>query len=239
MRPARRSLFHPLVYPVLALLAVSFIPADTKQGVDESLHIQRIPLAVKAVRFYGRHLELNQMLAEATADETDPERRLLRLLAWTQRMVRPQPPDRPVLDDHISHIVHRQYGTDGQRAEVFTALAYYDGHEARWAHYTPPGATQRIVLSFVKSGPDWWVFDVTNGGWFETPAGHIAAIQDFHHPASLRPRGAASAMLDGLPYLAYFQDLDRVHARSFSRAPGQTPWHRFLIEAGLINSSDR
>lgn len=160
----------------------------------------------------------------------DPERRILALLAWTRARVQPQPPGVPVVDDHISHIVRRRYGTDGQMAEVFTTLAYYDGHEARWV-YTSRGS-QPIVLAFVESGRGWWVFDVTNGGWFETPEGRIATMTDFLRSGSLRRRGVP-ADLPGLPYLAYFEQLDLAWARSFSRAPGQMPLPRLLSEFGF------
>jgi hypothetical protein len=217
------------------LLVVCFIPLETKQGIDDSLLVWRVPLCVKATGFYLRHLQLRQMLAEAAGGEMDPERRILKLLAWTRARVQPQPPGVPVVDDHISHIVRRRYGTDGQMAEVFTTLAFYDGHDARWVHTAPRGAGQPIVLAFVAARQGWWVFDVTNGGWFETPAGRIATMAEFQRPESLRRRGAP-AELQGLPYLAYFEQLDLAWARSFSRAPGQVPWRRLLSELGFMVS---
>jgi hypothetical protein len=39
--------------------------------------------------------------------------------------------------------------------------------------------------------------------------------------------------LNGTPYLDYFKDLNRVWKRSFSRARGQMPWHRLLMELRL------
>lgn len=94
----------------------------------------------KAIRFWLRHRDLKRMVAEASQGETDPQRRVLNLLEWTRKTVRPVPPGLPVIDDHIPYVVLRRYGAEYQLAEVFTTLAFYAGHEARWDWYTPPGS---------------------------------------------------------------------------------------------------
>lgn len=214
------------------VMLLGSIPSYTLEGVDDQLTVHRIPLWEKAVTFYLRHRSLERMVAEAVQGETDPERRVLKLLEWTRKMVHPVPPGLPVIDDHISYVVLRRYGAEYQMAEVFTTLAFYAGHEARWDWYSPPGAGIAVALSFVRSDRGWWVFDVRNGGWFETDAGEIATIEDFRHPESLHRRGPAPDALQGTPYRAYFLDLEAVWKRSFSRAQGQTPWHRLLSLTG-------
>ncbi|MEK6525593.1 MAG: hypothetical protein AABZ22_01845, partial [Nitrospirota bacterium] len=94
---------------------------------------------------------------------------------------------------------------------------------------SPKDAKRAVCLSLVESEGGWWVLDVWNGGWFETVEGKIAAVQDFQQPEALRQRGQAPEVLNGTPYLDYFQDLDQVWKRSFSRARGQMPWHRLLM----------
>ena len=223
---------------VLAVILVGMIPTVSKQGVNEALVLHRIPLWQKAANFYLRHVEFERWAKEAAGGETDPQRRVLRLMDWTMKQVQHRPPEMPFVDDHISHIVLRHYGNDGQLAEVFTALTSYSGNEGRWEFYTPTGAKHRVALSFVRSEDGWWVFDLWNGGWFETPDGKIATIADFRQPDRLRRRGQAPEILDGTPYLDYYRDLDRVFKRSFSRAPGQMPWHRLLMVLGIESDSD-
>lgn len=218
---------------VLIILLVGSIPTQSLEGVDDSLKIHRMPLWEKIARFYLRHQDLKRMVAGAAQGETDPQRRALKLLDWTRKTVRQIPPEFPLVDDHISHIVLRHYGNAGQMAEVFTTLTTYAGNEGRWEWHAPPGAREAVVLSFVQSEEGWWVFDISNGGWFETASGQIATITDFKRPETLQRRGVAPEALAGTPYLAYFQDLEAVWKRSFSRAHGQTPWHRLLIETGL------
>jgi hypothetical protein len=77
------------------------------------------------------------------------------------------------------------------------------------------------------------VFDVANGGWFETADGMIATVEDFRHQQSLRRNGGVPEILDGTPYLDHFQDLDELWRSSFSRAKEQMPWHRLLLVLGL------
>ncbi len=222
---------------VALVMLLGSIPSYTLEGVDDQLKLHRIPLWEKAVTFYLRHRHLERMVAEAVQGETDPERRVLKLLEWTRKAVHPQPPGLPLVDDHISHIVLRRYGNESQLAEVFTALTTYAGYEGRWGWYTPPGASEAVVLSFVRSDRGWWVFDVRNGGWFETDSGHIATVADFRRPEALHRRGPAPGALRDTPYLTYFLNLDAVWKRSFSRAQGQTPWHRLLSGTGLASAS--
>jgi len=214
-------------------LLVGTIPVPGFEGVDDRVIVHRLSLWEKAARFYLRHVEFERWAREATGGEMDPQRRILMLMDWTIKTVRHIPPDFPLIDDHIAHIVLRRYGNDGQLAEVFTALTTYTGNQGRWEAYRPPGARERVALSFVESDAGWLVFDLWNGGWFETPSGKIATINDFRHPEQLHRRGQAPEVLNGTPYLDYFRDLDRVWKRSFSRARGQMPWHRLFMELGL------
>ncbi|MDE3242187.1 MAG: hypothetical protein KGO52_05645 [Nitrospirota bacterium] len=219
----------------LALLVtlIGQIPTTGLEGVDDRMIVHRMPLWEKAAKFYLRHRQFQRWAEEAAGGETDPQRRVLRLMEWTRSQVKPIPSGLPLVDDHISHIVLRHYGNDGQLSEVFTALTTYTGNEGRWEAYSPPGASARAALCFIESEGKWWVFDVWNDGWFETPSGQIATIEDFKHPEQLRRRGQAPELLGGLPYINYFQDVEGVFVRSFSRASGQMPWHRLLMVIGL------
>jgi hypothetical protein len=219
---------------VLLALLVGQIPTAGLEGVDDRIIVHRMPLWEKAAKFYIRHREFLQWAEEAAGGETDPQRRVLRLMEWTRSQVKPIPSGLPLVDDHISHIVLRHYGNDGQLAEVFTALATYTGNEGRWGKASsPPGASARAILCFIESGGKWWALDVWNGGWFETASGQIATIENFKHPERLRQRGQAPEQLGGLPYISYFQDVEGVFKRSFSRARGQMPWPRLLMLFGL------
>ncbi len=223
---------------LLLALLVGQIPTTGLEGVDDRMIVHRMPLWEKAARFYIRHREFQQWAEEAAGGETDPQRRVLRLLEWTRNQVKPIPPGLPLVDDHISHIVLRHYGNDGQLSEVFTALATYTGNEGRWEAYSPPGASARAALCFIESNGKWWVLDVWNGGWFETPSGQVATIEDFKHPEQLHRRGVAPEVLDGTPYVDYFRDAENVFKRSFSRAKGQMPWHRLLMVLGFESDDE-
>ncbi|MFM8550962.1 MAG: hypothetical protein ACKOCD_01385 [Nitrospiraceae bacterium] len=218
---------------LLVVALVGLIPTTGLEGVDDRMIIHRMRLWEKAAKFYIRHREFQRLAEEAAGGETDPQRRALRLMEWTRSQVKPISQGMPFVDDHILHIVLRHYGNDGQLSEVFTALTKYTGNEGRWEAYRPPRAKARVALCFVESNGQWWVLDVWNGGWFETPSGRIASIEDFKHPEQLRRRGSAPEVLEGTPYLDYFRDAERIFQRSFSRARGQMPWPRLLMWLGL------
>ena len=218
---------------LLLALLVGQIPTTGLEAVDDRMVVHEMPLWEKAVKFYLRDKEFRLWAEEAAGGETDPQRRVLRLMEWTRNQVKPIPQGQPLVDDHISHIVLRHYGNGGQLSEVFTALTTYTGNEGRWEAYRPSGASERVSLCFIEVEGKWRVLDVWNGGWFETPSGQIAAIEDFTHPERLRRRGYAPELLGGVPYISYFQDVQGVFMRSFSRARGQMPWPRLLMVLGL------
>lgn len=219
----------------LALVgAAANIPTTGYEGVNDTVIVHHMPLWEKAARFYLRHRDFQRWAEEAAGGERDPEKRVLKLMDWTRRNVRRIPEGWPIIDDHISYTVLRHHGNDVQLAEVFTALATYVGYEGRWwENQALSGDRRRLVISFVRAEAGWWVFDVWNGGWFETPEGRIATIDDFKHPEQLRHRGDAPELLYGRPYLDYFHDLEQTFHRSFSRARGQMPWPRLLMKLGL------
>ncbi len=190
---------------VLLALLVGQIPTSGLEAVDDRIIVHRMPLWEKAAKFYIRHREFRQWAEEAAGGETYPQRRVLRLMEWTRNVVKPIPSGLPLIDDHISHIVLRHYGNDGQLAEVFTALATYTGNEGRW-HWANPleRVKESFCLSFVISERGRMVFDVTNGGWYETLAGNITTIEDFRHPEQLYRRGQAPETLNGTPSLTIF-----------------------------------
>ncbi len=217
----------------LVLLLVAQIPATSLEGQNATVKVHHLPLWEKVARFWIRHREFQRMAEEAAAGETDARKRVLRLMEWTRKQVRLIPPGLPLIDDHISHIVLRHYGNEGQMAEVFTALTRYTGNPGLWEWSGIPGSTERIVLSFVQSDDGWWVFDVLHGAWFETENGRIATVQDFAALDRLRPRGGAPETLGGKPYLRYFGAAHKVFEKSFSRAAEQMPWPRLRAILGL------
>ena len=224
---------------IFLVLGLAFIPTTSLEGVDDAVKRHRISLLEKTGAFLLRDAQSQRLAEEAAGGETDPQRRVLKLLDWTVRAVRPMPPGLPLIDDHILHIVHRHYGNDVQMAEVFTLLTTYTGNHGKFAESATPGARASVTLSFVESEDGWWVFNVEHGAWFETEAGRIATIQDFRHPEHLRRLGRAPDEWGGVPYLAYFEKVEEVWKRSFSRARGQRPWHRLLMKLGLEQADGR
>lgn len=218
---------------VTAAILLAHLPVTSREGVDDTVKDHRIALWEKVARFLVRHAEFQRMVEEAASGEADPQRRVLRLMDWTRRQVRLQPSDLPLIDDHISHIVLRHYGNEGQMAEVCTALTTYTGNDGRWAWSNDPHKGARLALCFIKADEGWWVFDILHGAWFERPDGKIATVEDFRDKERLRIRGQAPESYGGVPYRDFFIEVEKVWQRGFSRAPGQIPWHRLLMVLGL------
>jgi hypothetical protein len=218
----------------MLVMLLDYISCESTEAVGNEQRKIILSCGEKVIRFLLRHQDLVRITGEASKGETDPQRRMLNVLEWTKKNVRPVPPGFTIIDDHIPYIVLRGYGAEYQLAEVFTTLTTYAGYPGRWAWYTPPRGKRQVALSFVQSEDGWWVFDLRNGGWYETSDGKIATIADFRQPDRLIRRGQAPEALEGTPYLDYYRDLDKVFQNSFSRATGQMPWDRFWMELEKI-----
>ena len=190
MRLFRKLVFGSLTLAgVLGLLA---LPATTRQGVDYRVTEKRIPLLIKGADFLVRSYEYRQLAAEQTRGLSDDEAIAEALMRWTREQIRPVPPDWPVVDDHISHILIRGYGTVDQRADVFTTLATYAGVPAFWRGMRDGPKPGHWIVSFVKIRGRWTAWDIVSGTAFRDGAGNLMSVEQlgwdrFSPPEILRP----------------------------------------------------
>jgi hypothetical protein len=159
---------------LLGLAAFAFIPVTTQQGVDFVVHTRQMPLYIKAMEFIDRNANYGALAGRLAVGKTTNLERVLAILEWTRANVRDVPPGLPVIDDHVWHIVIRGYGTDDQKADVFTTLAVYAGLAAYWVYLDRDGV--KLPISLVRLGSQWRVFDVANGLVLKNRAGEPASI---------------------------------------------------------------
>lgn len=171
-------------------------PVTTRQAVGFTVSTREIPLYVKILDFMGRHYRYGQLAREITQGLTSDRERALAVFDWTRQNIRKTPTGRPIVDDHILHIIIRGHGAGEQSADVFTTLATYAGVPAYW-RVLPNG----WVLSFARIEGKWRVFDVTNGLVFMNAGGDLVTREELGtnpdawtgNAAAVRPRLAASS----------------------------------------------
>lgn len=155
--------FKKTITSISVLLAVIFvfnIPATTRQGINGVLFVRKIPLYVKICGFLYRDYQYKALARLITSSVTDDMERVKIIYQWTVDNIKKTPGDLPVIDDHIWDIIVRRYGSGDQVADVFTTLASYAGYDAFWDSLRVDNVPGALVLSFVKVGKDWYIFDV-------------------------------------------------------------------------------
>lgn len=159
---------------MVAVLVVAQLPTTTTVGTDYSVSQRTEPLYQKAVGFLDRDIQMRALALRVAGDGGTEEQRIMRLLAWTNANVRPQPAGLPTVDDHPFHVVVRGYGTFDQVADVLATLAAYSGMPATILFVRPPGAVYAFTV--VKIQGEWRVFDAREERPFRDREDRLATI---------------------------------------------------------------
>lgn len=188
-----------LLFGLIACLLVG-LPATTRQGVDHQIRQLQIPLGVKAAEFLLRDYRYRRLSSDLTRGLSTSEAQVAALFEWTHRQIRPTPPGWPVLDDHIANIIIRGYGQDDQMADVFTTLATYAGSPSFWQSLRSNPSQRPLVLSFVRLGGQWTVWDVEAGVAFRDRQGRLINVEELTGHPELVELAAEQAPLHASGY---------------------------------------
>src|SRR3989339_1039734 len=176
MKKSYRGIGLTIIFFVVFVMMLS-IRVSTSQCVNYQCQQFPIPLYLKMLDFFDRHLNYKR-LAESIATRKLSEKERVRLfLAWTVEHIKSNPPGLPVVDDHAWHIIVRGYGVDDQFQDVFTTLCNYAGADAFFDYFKDKTGKKK-PLSMVKIEGEWCVFDAYNGIYFRNNQGQIASIKD-------------------------------------------------------------
>ncbi len=204
-------------------------PATTRQGVDFTVSVHRLPLYLKALSFIDRHCQYRHLARQITEGMPTDREQALALFAWTRQHIQPPPPQLPVVDDHVWHIIVRGYGQADQMADVFTTLATYAGMPAFWRTVKLDGG--RLALSFVRVEGGWRMCDVARGLMFTDTDGRWADVEALQERPDLIDQIAGTAAPDGIPYRRYAEAALRPFlVPDVLRARKQMPLPRLAFE---------
>lgn len=239
----RRVVMASIACLVLLMGGFTILTATmtTRQGVNFEVGERRVPAYVKAIDFVQRHYYYEGLALEIAGGRLTARERALAVFEWTVRNVPPTPPDWPVIDDHISHIIIRGHGTSDQQADVFATLATYAGVPAFW-RTVPVGDGPGVILAFARIDDRWRVFDVANRIVFRTASGALATIDDVvQHPESV-PASARTIMISGVPYVDLVTRASLPPVPQPLRAELQMPlsrlWHETRTATGFETRDD-
>lgn len=215
-----KSTIKYLLITIVVIAALN-IPLTTRYGVDGVLYVKKIPLYAKACGFLYRDWAYRDIVKDIVKDEKDETRKALSILEWTNsNVISGVPKGLKVVDDHPLNIIIRQFGAGDQVEDVFTILCSYAGLKAGMERCYEPGTEDFIVLSFVKAGGRWLVFDAKHGKYFLNVDKAVASVSDI-----LSNRAILSEK-DKALYSKFFVGLKDVNTSLFTRAEEQMPLKR-------------
>ena len=206
------------------IVALAFVPTETRQGVDFTVSTYRLPLFVKIIDFVQRDTTYARLAPRIVPRNATAEAAALAALEWTRKNIRDAPPGFPIVDDHVSHIIIRGYGSEDQKADVFATLLTYAGVPAYWTWVgkEPP----QLVLSLAWIDRRWRVFDVDNGIVFRTPTGALAAVEDLVSDPWVVQSVAANRVYYSRPYISFFEGFRPPTPPDLLRSEEQMVWPR-------------
>lgn len=210
------------------LITVFNIKVTTRQCVDFKCQSIELPLYLKALDFFDRHYNYQELTKRIIGDVKDEEGRMKKILEWTYRNIKKPPNGFPIIDDHAWHIIIRGYGVEDQSQDVFTTLCNYAKINASFYKVYNKDKNSFRMLSLVKVGDIWTAVDAYAGIYFKNRQGHIASIKDL---SSGDWQIAGIAHEDGIEdYAGYFSNLPSLDCSDwkFLRAAIQSPMRRFI-----------
>lgn len=201
----------------------------TRQGVDYELRVIKIPLYLKILDFADRHYNYKTLVKRVTAGSKTGEEKVMRLFKWTSININKNPPQLPVVDDHVWHIIVRGYGAGDQLQDVFTTLCNYAGYDAFFSVVYIERPKKGKILSFVRLGDSWKVFDAYNGVYFLNEKDGLASVDELSRGDWRAVSVSNSVIPEG--YRDCFANLNTVDYKKWrnSRPAIQSPFRRFIF----------
>jgi hypothetical protein len=212
----------------VAVVTAAVWPARRFVGVNYVVSEERVPLWLKTIDFVDRDFNLARTARAAVAGVDGDERKALSVFLWTARAIKAQPPQLPVVDDHVWHVIVRGYGQPDQHADVFTTLLTYADVPAYWQFIgTPP---RELPLSFALIDGHWRVFDMANQLIFRNTDGVLASPDEIAGQPDLVRRAAVGCVESVDDYVAHFAGFEPPVPPDVLRADLQMTGRRLAFE---------
>lgn len=232
----KRTIFIIIFISLLsASILLLNIEVTTRQGIDYTVYIKKVPLYFKALGFIYRHFTYKQLIKEIIKDGQSNEEKVLTLFKWTHENIRKVPEGFPVVDDHISDIIIRGYGECDQSADVFCMLCEYTGISAAWVLISPETPKQKrpmLAVSLVKLEGKWRLFDTYYGNYFINKKGEFASVDELIANPDLIKQAKHKPFISGYPYASFFTGLRNISDKDlWKRGKPQMPAYRLVYEA--------
>ena len=214
-----------LILILIGTFVLLNLRVTTRQGIDYKWHSIQIPLYLKALDFFDRYYNYQELVKRIVKGANNDEEKVMKIFTWTHKNIRKAPRELPVVDDHVWHIIVRGYGVQDQSQDVFATLCNIAGIDAFFSGVYTDDKSSAVILSFVKIEEKWHVFDAYRGVYFKDKEGRFADIETKNE--------WLIASLDRQPdinYAPYLRNLPTIKDIALNRSNLQSPINRMLFE---------
>ena len=222
-------IFSIVLISIISLIALLNIEVSTRQGKDYKVSILKLPLYLKILNFYDRHLNYVWLVKTITGHLETKEEKVFRLFQWTHETILPQPKKLPVMDDHVWNIYIRGYGVSNNFNDLFSTLCNYINADAFFTTILNQDRSHSIDLTFVKTERGWVVFDPHNGVYFNNNLGKWATTTEIKKQNWKTMHIGETAVPNSYykPYLAKLPNIENI---GLGRAHTQSPVNRLKYQ---------
>ncbi len=222
-----------LVFVIVFLVISTFIlnkTVTTSIGVNYKVSRIELPLYLKLINFYDRHLNLQWLANRITKNEKTKKDKVLKLLEWTYTTIVRQPKSLPVMDGHVLNVYIRRYGVSDNFHDLFSTLNNYIGVDSYFSTIYINNNTDRMNFTYIHSKLGWVIFDPYNGVYFKSLTGDkwatISEIKAGKWQLEKLPESNITKA-DYEPFISSLPDIKKI---TLKRASLQSPWNRFSYQ---------
>lgn len=202
----------------------------TSIGINYKVSKFDLPLYLKLMNFYDRHLNLKWLEKRITQKEITNKDKTLKLFEWTHHTINRQPKNLPVMDGHVWNVYIRRYGVSDNFHDLFTTLCNYAGIESFFETIYIKNRTEKMNISYILTDRGWAVFDPFNGAYFQTLSGENWATTKDIKDNNWKVERISGSSISKEAYLPFLTKIQNIKSIGYKRANIQSPINRLLYQ---------
>ena len=202
----------------------------TSIGIDYKVSKLDLPLYLKLINFYDRHLNLKWLENRITEKSITNKDKTLKLFKWTHHTINRQPKSLPVMDGHVWNVYIRRYGVSDNFHDLFTTLCNYAGIESFFETIYIKSKTEKMNFSYVLTDRGWTIFDPFNGVYFQTLSGENWATTKDIKANNWKVERISGSSISKEAYLPYMTKLQNKNSLKHTRGRIQSPISRIVYQ---------
>lgn len=201
----------------------------TTQGVNFKVTRLSLPLYLKIINFYDRHLNLKWLAGRITGEIHNKEDKIFKLFTWTHSTIHPKPKTLPVMDDHVWNVYVRRYGISDNFNDLFSTLCNYVGADSFFDRIYINNRNKKMNFSFVHLKRGWVVFEPYNGLYFKNNEGNWSTVEEIKK-GDWKLEKISNSILSEKDVRPFLEKLPDIENSELKRASIQSPLNRLKYQ---------